>query len=288
MYKFLLLLLPSLACGQPGTATLPEENEATEVVEDFQYADPEGLTIESRFPLPEGWRRAALENDGFGAYLRRLPLKPAGADVRLYNGRTKYNYNVYAAVVDLPIGKRDLHQCADAVMRLWADYCRVSGQPEKIHFQFTNGFKADYVRWKQGARIAVNGNNVSWKPGYAPSDSDQSYWQYLEMVFSYAGTLSLSRELKTVSVDQMQVGDVFIQGGSPGHAVIVVDMAENTNTGERMFMLAQSYMPAQEIQILLHPGSADTSIWYPLDFGETLYTPEWRFSSRDLKRFEGW
>ena len=49
-------------------------------------------------------------------------------------------------------------------------------------------------------------------------------------------------------VTSMQIGDVLIQGGSPGHAVIVVDMAENPATGEKLYLLAQSYMPAQDIQ----------------------------------------
>jgi len=83
----------------------------------------------------------------------------------------------------------------------------------------------------------------------------------------------------------MQIGDVFIQGGSPGHCAIVVDMAENTTTGERLFMLAQSYMPAQEIHILKNLENHEISPWYPLDFSGVLATPEWTFQADDLKRF---
>ena len=54
----------------------------------------------------------------------------------------------------------------------------------------------------------------------------------------------------------MQIGDVLIQGGSPGHAVIVVDMAENPATGEKLYLLAQSYMPAQDIQSAGEPERA--------------------------------
>ncbi|WP_334296195.1 DUF4846 domain-containing protein [Clostridioides difficile] len=39
----------------------------------------------------------------------------------------------------------------------------------------------------------------------------------------------------------MKIGDVFIVGGSPGHASIIMDMAENEKTGEKVFMIAQSY-----------------------------------------------
>ena len=83
----------------------------------------------------------------------------------------------------------------------------------------------------------------------------------------------------------MKIGDVFIKGGSPGHCVIVVDMAENRNTGQKVFLLAQSYMPAQDIQILTNQQNDEFSPWYSNDFGDTLETPQWTFSKDELKRF---
>ncbi len=104
-------------------------------------------------------------------------------------------------------------------------------------------------------------------------------------IFSYAGTASLSKELKPVQVEDMQIGDVFIRGGFPGHAVIVVDMAENVQTGEKLFMLAQSYMPAQDFHILVNPTDTGLSPWYNTNIGEELITPEWRFYKGELMRF---
>ena len=106
------------------------------------------------------------------------------------------------------------------------------------------------------------------------------------MVFAYAGTLSLAKELTSVPVTSMQIGDVLIQGGSPGHAVIVVDMAENPATGEKLYLLAQSYMPAQDIQVLVNPKERDKSPWYTLKGEGCILTPEWRFTSANLKRFK--
>ena len=99
----------------------------------------------------------------------------------------------------------------------------------------------------------------------------------------YAGTLSLSRELKPVKEEALQIGDVFIQGGSPGHAVIVVDVAQNRQTGEKKFILAQSYMPAQELQILKNPKGG--GVWYSDRELDPLVTPEWTFSFGSMKRF---
>ena len=95
----------------------------------------------------------------------------------------------------------------------------------------------------------------------------------------------MSQELHKVSdISLMKIGDVFIQGGFPGHAILVVDMAVN-GSGKKLFLLVQSYMPAQEIHVLNNPVDSDSSPWYKLDFGEILYTPEWTFTRNDLKRF---
>jgi hypothetical protein len=82
----------------------------------------------------------------------------------------------------------------------------------------------------------------------------------------------------------LQIGDVYIHGGFPGHAALVVDKAVNKKNGSFVFLLAQSYMPAQEIHIL---QSFDHHLtpWYPSDFGVTLETPEWIFSRSELARF---
>ena len=70
----------------------------------------------------------------------------------------------------------------------------------------------------------------------------------------------------------------------PGHAVLVVDTAVNPATGERAFLLVQSYMPAQQIHLLKAPGSP-LGAWYPAAVGDTLATPEWVFAPSDLRRF---
>ena len=71
-----------------------------------------------------------------------------------------------------------------------------------------------------------------------------------------------------------------------GHAVIVVDMAENPATGEKLYLLAQSYMPAQDIQVLVNLKERDKSPWYTLKGEGSILTPEWGFTSADLKRFK--
>lgn len=290
-YIGLLFLLFIQACGQETNQkqsvnqdTLTEyTQEATKKYS--EVINPDGQTLETRILTPEGFERTTIDENSFAEYLRQLPLKPHGSEVTFYNGSSKPNYEVYEAVVYLNIGRKDLHQCADAVMRLKAEYLWNQKQYDKIHFNFTNGFQVDYSEWMKGKRIVVKGNKAYWVLSNSPSNTYHDFWRYMEIIFSYAGTLSLSKELKPVNIDDLKIGDVFIQGGFPGHAIIVADLALNLQTNEKIFLLAQSYMPAQEIQILKNPINK-TSPWYSVDFGEILETPEWTFYKTDLKRFE--
>jgi hypothetical protein len=245
-----------------------------------------GKTIGERFFVPEGFERVEVEPGSFQEYLRNQHLKPDGAKVLYYDGREKNNDGIYAAVMDYDIGNRDLHQCADAVMLLRAEYLLRENRIEDIHFNFVNGFKADYSKWKQGWGIKVSGNNATWVKSVKADSSYESFRRFMDMVFAYAGTMSLEKELREVDKADMRIGDVYIKGASPGHAVIVVDMAENKATGEKLFMLAQSYMPAQQTQVLCNPDSEELNPWYSLSYQGELRTPEWTFQEKALRRFQ--
>jgi hypothetical protein len=276
--------MPGQGQNEPSSADKSQTELKLKVQPESRYINPEGNTVNDRIKVPEGFQRIEVSEGSFGHFLRNLPLKPHGSKVHYYNGGVK-GRDVYVAVIDMDIGHRDLQQCADAVIRLRAEYLYSQKEYDTIHFNFTNGFRADYSRWMQGYRISVKGNDAEWvkKKGY--SDDYADFRQYLDMVFAYAGTLSLSKELTPVRLENMKIGDVFIHGGTPGHCAIVVDMAENKTTGEKLFMLAQGYMPAQDIHILKNPGDEALSPWYPLDFGLTLTTPEWTFSKDELMSF---
>ena len=171
-------------------------------------------------------------------------------------------------------------------MRLRAEYLYQNKLYDALHFNFTNGFNAEYAKWRKGYRIAVKGNKVSWAKTTKESVSYTSFKEYLNMVFTYAGTASLNKELKQVAQKDMQIGDVLILGGSPGHAVIVVDMAINVKTNKKLFMIAQSYMPAQDIHVLINNNNPAISPWYELEINaEQINTPEWTFKSSQLMRF---
>ncbi len=245
---------------------------------------PGNERIATRFEVPQGYSRVQAAPNSFAAWLRNLPLLPPGSPVLLHNGERKARQDVHAAVLDVSVGAKDLQQCADAVMRLRAEYLFAQGRSNEIQFNFTNGFKAEFHRWKKGERINVVGNRCSWSASARPDSSHASLLAYLDRVFTYAGTLSLSKELRSAEGSDIEPGDVFIQGGSPGHAVIVVDVAV-TKEGQRTFMLAQSYMPAQRIHILKNLHRPAQGAWFMEGGDDKLYTPEWTFAWSDRKRW---
>lgn len=117
----------------------------------------EGKTIQERFLLPTSFQRIKVAENSFGAYLRHLPLKPHGSMVKFYDGSIKNKEEVYCGVIDMEIGTKDLQQCADAIMRLRAEYLFKNQQFSKIHFNFTSGDRADYTKYVEGYRAVIKG-----------------------------------------------------------------------------------------------------------------------------------
>lgn len=281
IYIFISSLL-FVGCERPADyLTTSDSNSENTTVNSEKHINKNGNTIQTRFVLPKGFERKSVALNSFAEYLRNLPLKPAGSKVRYYNGQIKDN-NVYDAVVDMEISNKNLQQCADAVMRLRGEYQYAQKDFDRISFNLTNGFRMDYTDWMNGKRVLVEGNKTSWRQTTGPSNTYRNFREYMEFVFIYAGTISLSKSMHLKNISDIAIGDVFIKGGSPGHAVIVVDLAEN-NKGEKVFLLAQSYMPAQETQILKNPNDSGLSPWYSANISGQLITPEWIFDVNQLK-----
>jgi len=241
-------------------------------------------SLAERIRPPIGYERVHSNDGSFASWLRGLPLRGSGTAVHFFDGQVKSNQDGVFAVVDIDVGSKDLQQCADAVIRLRAEYLLAAGCPDRIVFDFTSGDPARWSDWRDGRRPVVSGNKVSWVLRSDPDATYTSFRNYLNSVFSYAGSYSLAREMNIVE-DPANVlpGDVFIHGGFPGHAVLVADVAVDAQ-GRYVFLLVQSYMPAQDIHVLRNPVSRD-SPWYTARKGGDLETPEWTFSYSDLRRF---
>lgn len=101
----------------------------------------------------------------------------------------------------------------------------------------------------------------------------------------YAGTQSLYDELQAIeSLSEVEVGDMIIYPGFPGHVVMIADKAINEK-GEILFILAQGNTPAQSVHMLKNLNDSQISPWYNLELGAYLEIPMYYFNETKFIRF---
>lgn len=235
---------------------------------------PPSRTLESAFPAPKGFTRVEEANGSFGAFLRDLPLQADGASVLAYDGsviRSGSDPRI-AAVSALDVGTRDLQQCADSIIRLHAEWRWAQSTRESISYPLTSGARAAWRDWSHGERPHVKGQRVSWSSDAAADGSHASFRRYLDFVFAYAGTRSLSAYATPVPRAQLQPGDFFVLPSTrdAGHAVLVLDLARDAK-GHDLALLGEGFMPAQSFHVL---RDAKGSPWFALE-GDAVATPFW-------------
>jgi hypothetical protein len=220
-------------------------------------------------PVPAGYHRLPAAASSFAAWLRLVALKK-DRTVHLFDGTPKRYQGAQFAVLDISVGHTDLQQCADAVMRLRAEYLYKGHDLAAIDFYTEQGARLNFLEWTQ----------------HHPSSGGRALFDaYLTKVFTYCSTRTLEKQLLPKSFEKIDPGDIFIKGGAPGHAMLVVDVAEDAS-GRRIYLLAQSYMPAQDIHIVKNPGDSRLSPWYAANIAAgTIETPEWTFTINQLRRW---
>ena len=231
----------------------------------------------NRHPLPKGFALTNIDESSFEHWLRCLPMKPKGTPIKLFNGKKKVLQALNGGVLDVDVGKTDLQQCADAVMRLRAEYLYSKKKFANIHFNYTSGFNAEYSKWREGYKIGVKGNKAYYyKKSESTDKTYQGFRKYLWNVYNYSGTYSLNKELQKQSTKNIKGGDVLIIGGFPGHVVMVAAAAENAS-GEKAVLLIQSYMPAQNIHIVKKQFTRGEGVWFKVSELEKKGWTTWEF-----------
>lgn len=222
-----------------------------------------GATIYERFPAPKGYEKVKAPSGSWESYLQDFPLLPPGSPVLDYTGKPISDQKSHVAVLDIDVGKKDLQQCADAIIRLRAEYLWGKNQKDQIAFKFTSGHHYAWSAYAAGIRPEVKGNQVNFRQTAPADHSFEAFRRYLDIVFMYAGTISLHRDMQQVNrKSEYQIGDVLVHPGSPGHAVIIVDKAKNAK-GESIYLLAQGYTPAQSVHIV-KSGHSGISPWFKI------------------------
>lgn len=222
-------------------------------------------TIRERFSPPEGYQWVEEKTESFGYFIEYFRLKSYGSHILRYDGVPISTQHLHEAVFDIDTGNRDLQQCADAVIRLRAEYLYKMKRFNEIKFHFTSGDLLSWDDYKNGTRAFVNGNSVSFRKTAGFDDSYQNFRSYLDLIFNYAGTISLNKETKPITKNaDLKTGDILITPGSPGHVVFVAGVCKNKE-GKNLFLLGEGFTPAQSIHLLSNPFNRNISPWYDLD-----------------------
>ena len=243
-------------------------------------------TIRTRFAPPTGFFWVKEQPGSFSEFLVNFPLHPPNLPVRDFRGiliQKQYNH---AAILRIDVGEKDLQQCADAWIRLYAEYLWLNQRFDEIQFQLTSGQLFSWNEYKKGVRTKEVGKKVSFSNTSKIDYSYENFQKYLEVIFRYAGTISLDREsVSILKNEDIKTGDFLIKPGSPGHSVIVVGVAKNY-AGKKRYLLAESFMPAQDIHILVNHKDPAISPWYELDVkAPRTITAKYIFDPTSIKRF---
>lgn len=275
LFLFLMIFFPCIFKAQVIETTREIEMSA------------ENSTIKTRFKAPQGYRWETAPTESFEDFLINFPLKPATFPLRDYRNLPLAKQYHHAAILDIDVGEKDLQQCADAWMRLYGEYLWLHQRYDEIEFEFTSGQKMSWKDYKKGVRTTEDNDRVKFHKTAKYTDSYANFREYMDLVFRYAGTISLDREtVPVLKNSDIRVGDIIIKPGSPGHAVFIVGSARNS-VGKRVFLLAESYMPAQDIHILQNPVNSRISPWYELDINAPkLMTAKYLFAPVPIKRFK--
>lgn len=243
-----------------------------------------GATIYERFSAPNGYQKEKALTGSWEAYLQDFRLLSPGTPVLDYRGKPISDQKSHVAVLDIDVGKKNLQQCADAIIRLRAEYLWRRELKDQIAFKFTSGHNYAWSAYSEGIRPEVKGNQVNFKSAASSDDYYEAFRKYLDIVFMYAGTISLHRDMKYVErKSEYRIGDVLVHPGSPGHAVIIVDKAKNTK-GESIYLLAQGYTPAQSVHIV-KSGHSGISPWFKIPQSGIFWHKRFWLSKVGVRRF---
>jgi len=246
----------------------------------------EGMTIKTRVKIPEGYTRVIPEEGTFSNYIQNYQLKEADADVINYDGNPYIFQQGHIGVLEVPVPSNGLQQCADALIRLRSEYLWETNRQNEIGFKFTSGHYCSWTKYAEGYRPKINGNKVTFSKTATANHSKENFYRYLNLIYTYAGTYSLSQELKKVpSLSEVMIGDLLIYPGFPGHVMMVGDIVEN-NQGERRYVFFQGNTPAQSVHIIKNVSDTSINPWYDLKGKTSLDTPIYTFSSFEMVRFK--
>ncbi|NRD23183.1 DUF4846 domain-containing protein [Winogradskyella litoriviva] len=255
------------------------------IMETPELINKDSLTIKSRVNVPVGYKRTTYAPGSFQEYLRNYKLKSFGSKIINYDDTNYFWQGGHIGILEIPVPKNGLQQCADALIRIRSEYLWDTNRKDEIGFNFTSGHYCAWTKYAEGYRPKINGNKVTFHKTAKGDSSKDNFYKYLNLIYMYSGTLSLYNELKPIKAKDLKIGDMLIKGGSPGHIVMIGDEVVN-NKGEKLFLLFQGNTPAQSVHLVKNLEDSDISPWYQMKDNAVIPVSNYTFGSSKFVRFK--
>ena len=286
MKKVIFILVLFVVIGVIAFNVKPVNHIVAAVVNKPNLLNKDSLTIKSRINIPEGYKRVAYSKGSFYEYLRNYKLRPFGAKIINYDNTEYYWQFGHVGILEIPVPKNGLQQCADALIRIRSEYLWDANRKNEIGFNFTSGHYCSWLQYAKGFRPKINGNKVSFHKTARADDSKENFFKYLNLIYMYSGTLSLYNELTRIdSAKNLNIGDMLIKGGSPGHIVMICDEVVNRK-GDKLYLLFQGNTPAQSVHLVKNLEDSSISPWYKLEKNVVIPVSNYTFGSSKFVRFK--
>ncbi len=289
MKKILLVILALVVVGAFAYQFKPVKKSVeiiSSAIKTPDLVNKDSLTIQSRVNIPVGFKRVEYAKGSFQEYLRNYELKPFGSKIINYDDSQYFWQSGHVGVLEIPVPKNGLQQCADALIRVRSEYLWDNNRKEEIGFNFTSGHYCSWSKYAEGYRPKIDGNKVSFHKTATKDHSKTNFYKYLNLIYTYSGTLSLYNELPKINdVSKLQIGDMLIKGGTPGHIAIICDEIVN-ETGDKLFLLFQGNTPAQSVHLVKNLEDSTISPWYKLEKDAVIPVSNYTFYDSKFVRFK--
>ncbi len=253
---------------------------------EYNLINKEGLTIKNRVNMPKGYKRVVYNKGTFEDYVRNYKLKPFGSKIINFDKSIYYWQNGHIGILEVPVPRNGLQQCADALIRIRSEYLWSKNRKEEIGFNFTSGHYCSWKDYSAGYRPQINGNKVIFNKVEKANYTKENFYDYLNLIYTYSGTLSLYNELDKINSDkELKIGDMLIKGGSPGHIVMICDEIIDTD-GNKLYLLFQGNTPAQSVHLVKNLENTNLSPWYDLKLNSKIGVSNYTFRNSEYVKFK--
>ena len=287
-FNLLIVFLVLSGCkGQNYDYQLAEQKPDNKLSDDIgsELINRNGNTISTRILVPEGYVRLQTSENSFQHYLQHYTLKVYGSKIYTYTGEEFWAQDWHQGILDLDVPSNGLQQCADALIRMRSEFLWQQNRPSEIGFEFTSGHYCSWLDYAKGYRPNIKGNKVSFHKTKPENHSESNFYNYLNLIFNYSGTLSLYNELEKIPLSEVTIGDMLVDPGTPGHINIIVDQAVD-GKGNKIFAMVQGYTPAQSVCLLKNTVESSISPWYRFSEKQPVATPGYYFEEPIFIRFK--